>query len=272
MAIVTADGWFAAAKQKVLIRKLTSVAAIAATPFSSFDVGGLPGAGTLTIGNVVNGVVPTDAVAGFPTISAFNVAGGTKGYLAAAQYRNSVAGGAILYDRLFHAGSVVLTTLVTTTLAAQPSYTSRLPNGTDYGNLDILLEINAAVSATATTVTVTYTNEAGVAGRSTGASVSLSGFTNKRLLLMPLQAGDKGVQKIESIIVGGTVATTGSVNVVVARRLAEFDIRIANAADLQAWDAIGSPEVFADSALFLAVQPDSTATGVPSLGLDIING
>jgi hypothetical protein len=270
MAIVTADGWFAAAKQKVLIRKVASFATVAAQMFSTFDVTGNPGAGSLSIGNTTNGLVPTDATAGCPTINAF--AGGAKGYLAAGQFRGSVAGGAILYDRLFHVGSILLTSLATTTLSAQPSFTSRLPNGNDYGNLEILLEINATVSATATTVAVGYTDQDGVTGNTTGASSSLSGFTNRRIIPMPMAAGDEGVQRIDSVTVGGVVATSGSVNVIVARRLAEFDVRIANAADLQAWDAIGSPEIFADSALWLVVQPDSTASGVPTLGLDIING
>jgi hypothetical protein len=270
MAITTADGWFAAAKQKVLIRKTASVATIAAQMFSMFDVAGNPGAGSLTIGNTANGLVPTDLGNGFPTILAFG--GGAKGYLAAGQFRNSVAGGAILYDRIFHAGSYALNALGTTNLASQPAFTARLPGGNNYGNLEILLEINVTVSATATTVAVGYTDEAGNTENTTGASPSLSGFTTRRIVVMPFAANDKGVQRIDSVTVGGTVATAGSVNVIVARRLAEFDIRVANAADLQAWDAIGSPEVFADSALWLVVQPDGTASGVPSLGLDIING
>lgn len=270
MAITTADGWFAAAKQKVQVVKTASFATIAGQPFSTFDVAGNPGAGSLTIGNTANGLVPTDATAGTPIINAFG--GAATGYLAAGRFRNSVTGGAVLYDRLFHAGSISMLALATTTLSAQPVFTSRLPGGTDFSNLEILLEINQAVSATATTVSVNYTNEAAVAGRTTGATASLSGFTTRRVVAMPLQAGDKGPSKIESVTVGGVVATTGTVNVIIARRLAEFDIRVANAVDAQAWDLIGGPVIFTDSALWLVVQPDSTASGIPSLGLDIING
>jgi hypothetical protein len=270
VAITTADGWFAAAKQKTSLIKTASAITIATVPFSLWDVAGSPGAGSLTIGNTANGLVPTDAVAGTPLINAFGVS--ALGYLASARYRSSVAGGATLYDRLFHAGSVLLNALATTTLTAQPVFTSRLPGGNDYSNTEILLEINAAVSATSTQVTVTYTNEAGVTGRSTGLSVSLSGFTTRRLVPMPLQAGDKGVQKIESIVVGGTVATAGSVNVVIARRLADFDVRVANGLDAQAWDLLGSPFVYADSALWLVSIPDGASSGLPTLMLDIING
>jgi hypothetical protein len=270
MAIVTADGWFGAARQQALIRKTAGVVSIAATAFSVWDVAGNPGAGTLAVGNTTTGVVPTDATAGAPLINAFG--GGATGYLAAAQYRNSVASGCVLYDRLWHAGAVSMTALATTTFSSQPSYAGRLPNGTDYGNLEILLEINTAVSATATNVSVAYTKEDGTTGRTTGASASLSGFTNKRIVMLPLQAGDKGVQKIESVTVGGTVATTGTFNVVVARRLAEFDVRVVNGADLQAWDALGAPQVFDTSCFWPVIIPDATSTGFVTLGFSVING
>ena len=77
------------------------------------------------------------------------------------------------------------------------------------------------MSATATTVSVGYTNSAGTASRSTGATASLSGYITGRLIQMPLQAGDVGVQKIDSVTIGGTVATAGTVNVILARPLWE---------------------------------------------------
>ncbi len=268
MAITTADGWFAAAKQRIIFQK-SSVASTALQPFSTLAAAGNPGAGSLAIGNTTTGVVPTQATAGFPTVRAFG--GANNGYLASAIYRGSVAGGATLYDRLWHAGSVSLLTLATTPFASQPAITQRLPGGNDFGNMEILLEIAATVSATATTVTVTYTNEAGVTGRVTNAA-SVSGFILNRLVPMTLQAGDKGVQKIDNVIVGGVVATTGTFNVILARNLASFDIRVANAIDAQGWDLIGSPQVFADSAFFLAPQPDGGGTPVCTLNMTVING
>ena len=266
MAIATADDWFAAAKQAISLQK-QSFTTVANLPFSTLDVTGTPGVGSLAVGNITTGLVPTDALAGCPVINAFGAS--AIGYLAKGRFRNSVSGGFDLYDRLWHAGSVLLTALATTAFAAQPSYLARIP---DYSNLEILLEINAAVSATATTVAVTYTNEAGVAGRTTGASISLSGLTSRRVVAMPLQAADKGVQKIESVVVGGVVASAGSFNVVVARRLASFDVRLPNGQDIQPWDAIGAPRIYTDSALWGVIQADSTASGNLSLGLDVING
>lgn len=270
MAITTADGWFGAARRQSNIRKTASIATVAAQQFSLIDVAGNPGAGVLAVGNTTTGVVPTDATAGFPTIPDFG--GGATGYLAQVMFRNSVAGGAVVYDRLWHAGSVSMTALATTNFASQPAITQRLVGGVVSPDMEIFIEINTAVSATATTIAVGYTNEAGTAGRTTGATATLSGFTNKRVIAMPLQAGDKSVQKIDSVTVGGTVATTGTFNVILARKLAEFDVRVANGLDAQSWDLLGAPIVFQDMALWPVVQPDSTASGLPTFSMTIING
>lgn len=270
MAILTADDYIAAARQLYDITKTAEITTVANNEFSTLDVAGMPGAGSLAVGNTANGLVPDDTVAGYPLITAFG--GGATGHLTRVNFACTVACRMRLWDRLFNVGSVSLTSLATTTLASQPSYTGRLPGGTDYGNLFILIEINAAVSATATTVTVTYKNQAGTTGRSTGATASLSGFTTRRIIVMPLQAGDTGVQKIETVVVGGTVATTGSVNVIVARLLVEsMRVPIANAADAYGFDRVGFPQVWDTSALWLTVIPDSTSSGIPSVQFEIAN-
>jgi hypothetical protein len=166
----------------------------------------------------------------------------------------------------------LLNALATTSFSGQPSILGRLPDGVVTPDLEIFLEINAAVSASAVTIAVGYTNELGVAGRTTGASGSLSSFTTKRLVNMPLQAGDKSVQKIDSVTVGGVVATVGSFNVILARKLAEYDIRVANGLDAQSWDLLGAPIVFQDSALWPVMQADGSASGVPVWSNTIISG
>lgn len=270
MAITTADGWFAAARQTLPLVKTASATSVAAQQFSTFALAGNPGAGTLAVGNTTAGVLFTDATAGCPLINDFGA--GNTGYLSRAAFRSSIAGGAQLYDRIWGAGAVSMTALATTTFTGQPSIASRIQSGTIYAGLEILIEITTTVSATATTIAVGYTNQAGTTGRTTGATATLSGFTTPRVIAMPLQAGDSGVQKVDSVTVGGTVATAGAFNVIIARRLADFDVRVVNSQDLQAWDALGAPQIFQDSALWLVAQPDGTTTGVPALGLTILNG
>jgi hypothetical protein len=253
----------------VTVLKTASATTVATVPFTTLDLGGNPAAGSLAIGNTAAGLVPVAGSAGFPAISAFS--GANTGYLYSVQFGSSVACRETLFDRLFHAGSVLLTALATTTLSAQPSYAARLP-GTNYNGLGIFLEVNAAVSATATTVSVGYTNQAGTAGRSTGATGSLSGFTTRRLIPMPLQAGDTGVQKIDSVTVGGTVATAGSVNVIVARRLWSNRVSIANDGGLDGPDRTGLIVIMPNTALWLVVQTDSTSSGIPELLITLAEG
>jgi hypothetical protein len=269
MAITTADGWFASAKQKIMIYK-PSITTVANVPYSLFGAAGNPGAGTLAVGNTTTGVLFDDTYAGAPLVTAFQ--SGATGYLSAARHKNSVTASCILYDRLWGAGAVSLTTLAATNFSSQPSYTGRLPGGTDYSNLEILIELTTTVSATATTITVGYTNESGTGSRTTASSGSLSNFTTPRVVPLSLQAGDKGVQKVDSVTVGGTVASAGAFNVIVARRLGTFDIRVANAMDIQGWDVIGGPQVWDTSCFWPTIISDGTASGIVYLDLDIING
>ena len=269
MAITTADGIVAAAKQQIKIQK-ASVVSVAATYESIFQAAGTPGAGSLAVGNTTAGVIVDDTVAGFPPVNSFG--GGATGYIAAIDFSCSVSGRFALKDRIYAVGSISCTVLATTTLASQPVATGRMPDAAGVG-CEIWVEIGAtAVSATATTVTVTYTNSAGVTGRSTGAQ-SINGFAIGRLLQMPLQAGDAGVQKIETVVIGGTVATTGVLNVIIARPLWEGGrVGVANAGDVHGWDKTLLPIVYDTSALWLIYAADSTATGIVDCLITVING
>lgn len=270
MTINTADGYFAAAKQRIGIFKNGALTTSAGLSFSLWGIAGQPGAGTIAIGNTTTGVLFDDTTAGAPSVTPFG--GGATGYLASASFRNTVAGGLTLYDRIWGAGAVSLTALATTSFSGQPTITGRLPGGTAFQELEILLEFAVAVSATATTVNVTYTNQDGATGRTTGATASLTATAASRVLRMPLQAGDRGVQKIDSVTVGGTVASAGSFNVILARRLADLDVRIGNGCDAQAWDMIGGVNVFDTSCFWGVVQIDSATLGVPTLYFNVING
>ena len=271
MAILSQSDLLAAAKYSIVISKTASATTVAAIPFTTLDLAGNPGAGTLTIGNTTTGLVPTDATAGFPLLPAFS---GGRGYVASVDFGSSVASRLTLYDRLFHVGSISLLTLATTTLSSQPSYASRVSlNGgaANYANLQIWLEMNATASATAVTVQVQYTNESGTTGRLTNAQ-SMSSFTTRRLQQLALQTGDKGVQKIEAVIVAGTAATSGTFNVLVTRPLWTGRVRAANDGDNHGYDKTMLVEVFEDSAIGLMVTADGTTSGIPDMQLDLAVG
>ena len=264
MAIIGLDGWIAAPKQRVKWKKTTARTSVALIWFSMFDVAGDPGAGTLAIGNTANGLVPTDATAGYPIINAFG--GSSTGYLGRASFSNSVLSRIRLYDRVFAAGAYAFN--AATTLASQPSYAGRMP-GSLYSGTEIWIETVTAFTGNLS-VAVTYTNQDGSAGRTTGTVATGAALIVGRCLQLPLQAGDSGVQKIESVT--GTVATAGTFNVMVLRPLDSERIAIANQQVTHDFLATGMPQIYTDSALYALVNADSTSTGLPDCEFDVVNG
>jgi hypothetical protein len=266
VAISSRDGLIAAqaAAQHIQFTKTVARTSVAATPFSVFDIAGNPGAGVLAGTSTTAGVVPTDATAGCPVINAFT--GSNTGYLTRVRYASSVACRLGIYDMLWKAGAYSFNASVT--LSSQPSYASRIPGG-DYAGTQIWVETVTAFTGNLS-IAVTYTNQGGTAGRSTGTVATGVAPTVGRMIQLPLQAGDTGVQKIESVT--ATVATAGTFNLLVLRPLWEGRCPIATAGDVHGPDRTGMPQVFADSALFLMVTADSTSTGIPDLTIDIANG
>lgn len=268
MAIATLDAWVAAAKQRAIWKKTTTRTTVANGWFSLFDIAGNPGAGTLAIGNTANGVVHTEATAGYPTIGSFG--GGADGYLGRVEFGNTVACRIRLFDRLFSCGAYAFN--ANTNLASQPSFLGRVPGGTAAscaGRTELWVEqVTAATGNQA--VSVGYTNEAGTTGRATGAGGIGAAPTVGRCWQLPLQAGDKGVSVVSNVT--GSVASAGTFNVHVLRPLASSRIMVANMGDVQDFIRTGMPQVFSDSALAALVIADSTSSGLPDVEMDIVNG
>ena len=84
------------------------------------------------------------------------------------------------------------------------------------------LLIYQQIGNTPTTITVSYTNSAGVSGRtSTATSFGQTNFREARILIpVPLQAGDTGVRSIESVTLAATTAIAGDFGVCLYKPLA----------------------------------------------------
>jgi hypothetical protein len=271
MAITTYAGYKAANKQQVDCINITSVTSVANGMFSCWN-------GTLAGANTANGVVPTDADTSLPNYNAGidSFGAGTKGYLTRAvfinQGANSSNGMGILFDMVFKAGAYAFN--ANTTLASQPSYAARMPGGTDYTDTEIWFECVTAFTGNLN-LTVTYTNQAGTAGRTTGLFAPGNTPTVRRSFRMPLQAGDTGVQQINSVV--STVATAGTFNILVLRRLnmgkvassQELRIPNVNGADVL---MTGMPEVFDNSCLTMMQLCDGTTTGQPYFMAEVASG
>lgn len=262
MAITTLDGLIAAVKQRVVLAKTTSRTSVANIPFSVFDLAGNPGAGTLSAGNTANGVVPTDATAGYPALP---TPAGTL-YLSRAEARSPVACWLDVYDTLFACGAYAFN--ADTTLASQPSYSGRLPVAANYTGLELWIEAVTAFTGNPS-FQVNYLDQGGAAG-DTGVIASGAALTLGRMLQLPLAAGDSGIQRIDRV--RGTVATVGTFNVLVLRHLGGFRINVANQGEVQDFARLGLPKIFGDSALRLVVTADSTATSTPAVRMEVADG
>ena len=246
--------------------KTASTTSVALIPFSVFNLAGQPGAGTLAGTSTAAGVVPTDATAGCPIIN-FTV--GT-GYLSKIEYGNTVVARTNVYDMLWKGGAYTFSSNVT--LAAQPAISGRCPDwpgsGIIFGNgNEIWLETVTAFTGLQT-IAVTYTNSAGTTGRTTGSLATGAAPIVGRMLQLPLQAGDSGVQKIETVI--STVATVGTFNVLILRPLTtDLRVRLANEGGVYDVLSTGMPIVYPTSAFIMTIQADAVSTGLPHVVLEL---
>lgn len=277
MAITTRAQLNAAPRQRVRYLKTNSPTTVAGAWFSYFDRATDPPAGTMAVGNTTAGIVPTDLSTGYPRIDPF--AAGATGYLAALSAECGAASAAnantwAVYDCLFSAGAFAFN--ANTTLAGQPSYASRVPDA-DYSNgIELWLEQVTAGTGNQN-VNVTYTNQAGTAGRTTGTVATGTNIVN-RMWRLPLQAGDNGIQSIQTIV--GSVATAGTFNIHVMRNLFRFSQRRGGASTVDCMhgdgygpESICMPVVYDTSAIRIIQLCGATTGQVPhDITLDIVNG
>lgn len=261
MAIESLDNYIASVKQYITWFKTASITAVAAIPFTNFHLAGVPGAGTLAVGNTANGIVPTDALAGYPLINAIS---GT-GYLGKIDYGWTVTGRLHLYDCLFSAGAYAFNADVT--LTAQPSFAGRVPGG-NYNGLELWLEAVTAFTGNQT-CQINYLDQGGAAG-DTGAVATGVAPIIGRMYRMPLAAGDSGISQL--VRVRSTVSTVGTFNVHIMRPLATFRNIIANFGGPVDMLGTGLKQIYDTSALRVVVQPDSTATALPQLYIEVCDG
>lgn len=251
-----------ATRQEISWLRVIARTTTAAHNFSMLDIAGSQSGGVLGGSNTANGVVPDDTTLGFPGVNSF---GGLNGYIDRIHFHNSVSSRMKLVDLLFKAGTYNFNN-GTTTLTAQPSYLSRLPNG-DAKGLQILFEAVTTWTGTAT-ITVTYTNQDGVTGRTTPA-FTVSAPIAGRIVAMPLQAGDSGVQKIESI--ASTTGTAGTFNILVVRLLWMGRCGAAGDGDAHGPYRSGLVPISDTAALYPIVLGDSTSSGTPEMQIGVVH-
>lgn len=265
MAITTQDGLVAAlaVAQKYGFRKASATTEGAGTWHSLWALAGQPGAGAAA--GSVNGAITTSATAG--AIPYVNPGGGNTGYVGRWSAAAGTIGTLILYDRLWHNSALVGN--VTTAQAIVPPSLTRATTGE---GVELWGEVYTAMGATATTMTATYTNQAGTGSRSATYTMPANALSVGQMFPFALQTGDTGVRSVQSIILSASTGTAGNFGLTLLKRIAEIPIVAANGGGVLDFFGLGGGVLEASSCLAMMVLCSATNSGEIQAGLSIIEG
>lgn len=249
MSITTLEGYASALKATARILKTPNpITTSSWTTCFSLP----PNQGSVTV-NTTSGIVPTSGTTGAAPI--FGMPSGSSGVISGIDWATTMSGRQLIYDRLWYAAGTW--SAGTTTLASQPSFSSRVPGGTDYSGTQIWVETNNATTwNSGFSLTVTYTNQAGTTGCSTTFSVPAANTNFHFAFHVPLAPGDSGVSKIESV----TTTLSQSYTIFVARPLAHFSSRLGGYGIRYGIGQMPMVQVYQDSCIALLMW-DSVNSG-----------
>ena len=235
----TLDGSIAGMRPPFRFAKAVTATLVAGRPASLWALGGAPGAGGFD--TTLNGVVlsSTSALVN-GQIPHYNPGAGTAN-VARFSGVATQAGVLSLFDRLWHNGGFTITSTAAQNIVS-PAWPSRCPtSGTDdtpsvNGNgVMLAVEVSAAVGAGTPTITISYPNDQGVAGRTaTNILPTVASPAIGALYLIGLQAGDTGVRSVQSLTLSATW-TSGTINLVAYRALEDLELSgpgVPNAVDV----------------------------------------
>lgn len=262
MAITTFDGASSGVRPPVAFTKALSGTLVAGRPYSYWAAAGNPGAGAFNA--TLNGVNVDNTVTG--PLSKGNPVSG-NGYLYNLAAAASAQGGMLmLCDRLWHNGGYTITSTAAQNIT-QPTLPARCPTSavddtpatTGHGIL-LGMEISAATGAGTPTITASYTNSAGTAGRTaTNAVPTVATSAAGSFYPLGLQAGDAGVRSVQSITLSATW-TSGTMNLVAYRPIALLPLVAAGIPGQLDWISGGAARIYDSSALFFIIVPQTTTT------------
>lgn len=236
--------------QTLFFDKASNTLITSTNPYLShlFSHSGIPVAGAGAPGS--GGAVCTNATLG--ALPLRNAGAGKSLYLAEFRaYSRAFTGSLMLYDRLVHASNF---DSVSTTHTINTTALTRYTDGVDVECWLGWVNDPAALG----TVTVSYTNQAGTAGRTGTFSAAGSGSDRPVMGPVRLDTGDYGVRSVQSVtIAGGSGINNDAGFVILLKRIALIGAPIwsvgmpgeGNRADLF---ALGMPKIENSACLALA--------------------
>jgi hypothetical protein len=123
----------------------------------------------------------------------------------------------LLIDRLWENSGLSPTVITAQTVNSVPWPARDLDDSTNGRGVYIAFEVSATMGAGAPSMSMSYTNSAGVAGRTAVNIVAVTASaTPGRLFIMGLQAGDVGVRSVQSFTLSSTM-TSGTFHLIAYR-------------------------------------------------------
>jgi hypothetical protein len=261
MALPSIDAALAGARPPVFFYKVSATSEGAGTFHSLWQVAGFPGAaGNPPLFSAGSGYTCSRTTPGALPFSN-PVSGGTS-HLITFGASTATIGALFLYDRLWTCNGFATNVTTLQSITTPGAIPARDASGSTNGDgVELWLEIYSAPGATAATWTVTYTNSAGVGGRTATYLHPANAETAGQMVPMVLQAGDTGVRSVESFQCSVSSGTAGNVGITLLRRLAFLPLSLVNAGQLLDALACGAPLLPDDACLALMVQCTTTNTG-----------
>lgn len=256
MSITTLDAALAGMVYPREIIKYASGTLVAGRPFTHFYTRGIPGEGTASNAGI-DGEVLIGPVSG--QIPFENPVSGNS-YLARFQAQATQSGSLLLCDKLW-ANSGLVVTSTSEQMISGAQIPARDANGLDTGDqVYAAVEVTTATGAGTPTLTLKYTNTSGQTNRIAYNAISTSSSSAKGTFYpIGLAAGDKGIQKVESLRLSATW-TSGNISLVLYRIIARLELTTPNTPN--AIDALtgGFPRIYDNSVLFTVFIPCTTSS------------
>ena len=267
MAITTVDGALAGFRPAEKILKAVTGTLVAGRPHSLFYLAGIPGAAVAPTPGL-SGAALTAYSGQIPVPSASN-----NTHVARFRGASSAQGGVLeLYDRLWHNSGFTIT-INTAQTVNSVTFPARDDDGSTNGSGVYLgVEVSAATGAGVPTITVSYTNSAGTAGRTaTNTVATVASSIAGTFYPIGLQAGDTGVRSVQSLTLSATW-TSGTIHLVAYRLISELCFPAAGIPDVT--DAVTGalPRLYDNSVPFLVFTPQTTTTTQISSSLSFTQG
>jgi hypothetical protein len=209
----------------------------------------------------------TAGTAGYPIWSA--ATGGASTYLGRSEATFATAGTLFIYDLLWGCSGFSGTS---TTAQSVVSFSGMPTRNTTGAGAEIWVVDFTATGATASNITVQYTNQASVSGRNTVSTAMIASMPAGRMFQVPLQSGDTGVSSVQSVTLSASTGTAGNFGVLVMNRESVIGSAVPNTNVVLDFASTGMPKLSDSAVLMFVCQGTATSTGIITGQFDIIQG